>query len=169
MTGPAFKIRAARWDDAKRIALIHAQGIEERVATFETHHPSQASVEELIAAGGILIVAEREDEVVGFAKLGPYSDQAPYYSGVGELTFYVAHDARRQGIGAALVDGLAQEAERRGYWKLVGKVFASNEPSLRLLHEHGWREVGRHLRHGRLDGEWKDVILLERSLTPTDA
>ena len=59
---------------------------------------------------------------------------------------------------------LAEEAERRGYHKLVGKIFTSNEPSIALVRSCGWREVGVHRRHGRLDGEWKDVLVVERLL-----
>ena len=163
----SLRIRPADAGDAAAIARIHAQGIDERVATFETRHPTEASVAGLIASGAIVIVAERDAAVVGFAKLGSYSDPAPYYSGVGELTFYVDREARRAGIGTALVDGLEREADRRGYWKLVAKVFASNAASIELLVAAGWREVGLHRRHGTLDGEWRDVILLERLLAAT--
>ena len=161
------EVRPASPRDASAVARIHAQGIAERVATFETRPPSAADVEELIASGAPVIVAELDGAVVGFAKLGPYSDPSEYYAGVGELTLYVDRGARRRGVGAALLAGLAREAERRGYWKLVGKVFTSNRASLELLGAAGWREVGVHRRHGRLEGEWKDVTVMELSLSTT--
>ena len=37
-------------------------------------------------------------------------------------------------------------------------------PSIALVKSCGWREVGVHRRHGRLDGEWKDVLVVERLL-----
>ena len=110
------------------------------------------------------MVAERGGRVVGWASVAPYDEAHEYYAGVGEATLYVDPKARRGGTGRALLIALAEEAERRGYHKLVGKIFTSNEPSIALVKSCGWREVGVHRRHGRLDGEWKDVLVVERLL-----
>ena len=157
-------VRAASPADAEAIARIHAEGIEDRVATFETTPPPAGKIAALIQAGTLLLVAERDGGVIGFAKAGPYSDEAAYYSGIAEATVYVARSARGSGVGRALLESLAAAAEARGDYKLIGKVFASNEVSLRLFSALGWREVGVHVRHGRLDGEWKDVVVVERLL-----
>ena len=110
------------------------------------------------------MVAERGGRVVGWASVAPYDEAHEYYAGVGEATLYVDPKARRGGTGRALLIALAEEAERRGHHKLVGKIFTSNEPSIALVKSCGWREVGVHRRHGRLDGEWKDVLVVERLL-----
>ena len=110
------------------------------------------------------MVAEGGGRVVGWASVAPYDEAHEYYAGVGEATLYVDPSARRGGTGRALLTALADEAERRGYHKLVGKIFTSNEPSIALVKSCGWREVGVHRRHGRLDGEWKDVLVVERLL-----
>jgi phosphinothricin acetyltransferase len=110
------------------------------------------------------LVATLDGNVVAWASVLPYSDAAPYYRGVGEATMYVERGARRLGIGSLLLSRLAEEAERRGFYKLVGKIFTSNRPSIELVRRCGYREVGVHLRHGRLDGEWKDVLVVEALL-----
>jgi L-amino acid N-acyltransferase YncA len=158
------RVRAAVAPDAERIAQIWAEGIEERVATFETRPPETGEVRELIAADAPLLVADRAGELMGFAKLGRYDDPHDYYAGVGEATLYVAPQGRRQGVGRALLEALAGEAQSRGYHKLIGKIFTSNRPSLELVQACGWREVGVHHRHGRLDGRWKDVVVVEKLL-----
>jgi L-amino acid N-acyltransferase YncA len=160
-------LRPARAADAAALARILGEGIDDRIATFETRAPTPAEVEALIAGGALVLVAERDGVVVGFAKVGPYSDPAPYYAGVGEATVYVAREARGAGAGRLLLEGLAREAQARGYWKLIGKIFDANLASLELVHACGWREVGVHRRHGRLDGEWKDVVVVELSLGET--
>ena len=63
-----------------------------------------------------------------------------------------------------MLDALADAAEQRGAYKLVGKIFTSNQPSIELVRRCGFRGVGVHRRHGRLDGEWKDVLVVERLL-----
>lgn len=159
-----IEIRRARAEDATDLARIFNQGIGERVATFETRRQQPDRFVGVIESGALVLVAEREGRVVGWAWVGPYSDPADYYSGVGEATMYVERDSRRTGIGRRLIEALAEEAPGRGYHKLVGKVFTSNAPSIALLRACGWREVGVHERHGTLDGEWKDVLVVEKLL-----
>lgn len=158
-------VRAADAGDAEAIARIYNQGIGERVATFQTETQHAPEIASTIERGAVL-VAERDGNLIGWSGVSPYDDVHEYYSGVGEATLYVDREARRGGVGRALLAGLAAEAERRGYYKLVGKIFSSNQPSIALVRSCGWREVGVHRRHGRLDDEWKDVLVVELLLGP---
>jgi L-amino acid N-acyltransferase YncA len=157
-------VRSATPADAEPIVRIYGQGISERVATFQTRTPDADEIAAQIAGGALIVVAEAAGRVVGWAGVGPYDDAHDYYAGVGEATLYVEQEARHQGAGGALLGGLADQAARRGYHKLIGKIFTSNEPSIALVKSCGWREVGVHRRHGCLDGEWKDVLVVERLL-----
>jgi len=156
-----FTIRPATPADAAAMARIYNQGIAERVATFETREKSADELAALIESGALALVADRDGEVLAFVTVGPYDDASHYYAGIGEATMYVDPDSRRFGIGRALMEGVAAAAEERGYYKLIGKIFASNAASIALVTACGWREVGVHRRHGRLDGEWKDVVVVE--------
>ena len=100
-------------------------------------------------------------ELLGWAKVAAYSDPHDYYATIGEATLYVARRARRAGVGRALLVALAEAAERDGYHKLIGKLFTTNQASIGLLRRCGWRDVGVHVRHGRLEGEWRDVLVAE--------
>ncbi len=164
-----MRIRPARAEDAQAVALIYSEGIADRVATFQTRAPGPDEIAARIEGGELVVVAETPAGIAGWASVGPYDDAHEYYAGVGEATLYVARAARGAGIGRSLLNALAEEAERRGYYKLVGKIFASNEPSVALVRSCGWRQVGVHLRHGRLDREWKDVVLVERLLGEASA
>jgi L-amino acid N-acyltransferase YncA len=155
--------RPARTGDAAVIAAIHNQGIEDRVATFETEPRRPAGVAERIQAGELMLVAERHGEVLGFASVSPYSTRE-VYAGVGEASVYVERGARGGGVGAALVESMAEAAKARGLHKLVGRLFTDNEASVALFRRHGFNEVGVHRRHSRLDGAWRDVLLVERLL-----
>jgi phosphinothricin acetyltransferase len=158
-------IRSGRAEDAEAIAAIYSQGIEDRIATFETEPRTAADVEPWVDAmpAEPMIVAERDGEVIGWARLLTYSDRC-CYEGVSEYTIYVAREARGSGAGRALLEELLAIAEQRGTWKVLGLLFTSNEPSIALAHKLGFRDVGVYERHGRLDGEWRDVLLLERLL-----
>jgi phosphinothricin acetyltransferase len=154
-------VRAAEARDADAIAAIYNQGIEERQATFQTRPHSAEDFVERIEGERPFLVAEANGELAGWAAVLPYSDPAPYYAGVGEATMYVARTARRRGVGRRLLTELARAAESSGFYKLVGKIFTSNRPSIELITGLGYLEVGIHRRHGRLDGEWKDVLVVE--------
>jgi L-amino acid N-acyltransferase YncA len=156
-------LRAARPGDAEAVARIYNDGIEERIATFETEPRSADDVRRWLSAGERLpvLVADDGGRVLGWARIVAYSDRA-VYAGVGEVSVYVDRGARGRGIGRRLVEELERRAGELGYWKLTTKVFPENAASIALLRRSGWREVGLHLRHARLDGAWRDVVLLER-------
>lgn len=163
-------LREAESPDGQAIARIYNEGIEDRQATFQTHLHEPGDLEQKLAErDGRLLVAERDGEVIGWAGLARYDDPAEYYSGVAEVAVYVARDARGAGVGKALLTALADLAERDGRWKLTAKLFTTNEPSIALFRSCGWREVGVHHRHGQLEGEWKDVLVLELSLSSPSA
>jgi L-amino acid N-acyltransferase YncA len=154
-------LRSAEARDAAAIAAIYNEGIAERQATFQTRDHSADDFLERIASRRPFLVAESDGEVVAWAAVLPYSDPAPYYEGVGEATMYVARSARRLGIGSRLMRELSVAAERAGFYKLTGKIFTSNTPSIELIRSLAYREVGVHVRHGRLDDQWKDVLVVE--------
>jgi L-amino acid N-acyltransferase YncA len=160
-----LRVRTAEPPDAEAIAAIYNQGIEERLATFQTrmHDPGELELK-VEQRGGQLLVAEAEGEVVGWAGWSGYDDPAEHYAGVGECAVYVARDARRGGVAAELLAAIAEAAPKAGMHKLIAKIFTANEASIELFRRAGYGEVGVHRRHGRLEGEWRDVLVMERLL-----
>ena len=159
----AVLIRPGTHADLQAIAQIYNLGIAGRQATFETRERSAAEVADWLDVRGPLLVAERDGAVLGFARVSEYSPREAY-AGVGEYGIYLAQAARGQGVGARLLDALAEAAEAAGYHKLTAKLFTSNAASLALARRCGFRTVGTHRRHARLDGEWRDVVVVERLL-----
>ena len=156
-------IRLARPQDAAAMAEIYNQGIAGRLATYRPWPADETDVLPWLERRGPVLVAERDGEIVGWAKVDAYSDFEPY-ADIGEFAIYVADAAQGSGLGRQLLDALCAEAERDGRYKLVGKVFAHNASSLALCRACGFREVGVHLRHGTLDDIWRDVVVVERLL-----
>jgi L-amino acid N-acyltransferase YncA len=157
-------IRTASVDDAAAIAEIYNQGIQDRVATYETELRSaedQQAWLQAIADSYPAVVAQLDDEIIGWAGAGPYRDRE-CYRGIGEFSMYVRRDWRRRGVGDLLLAGLISEAERLGLWKLLSRIFPFNEASRALCRKHGFREVGVYEKHARLDGRWLDVVIVER-------
>ena len=157
-------IRAARPADAPAIVAIYNDGIAGRQATFETRPRTPAEIADWFERDLPFLVAEdRDGRVVGFARVTPYSDR-PFYAGVGEHGVYVDAGVRGEGHGRRLLEVLAAEAERRGLYKLTSRIFTTNAASRAVHRAAGFAEIGVQRRHGRLDGEWKDCVLVERLL-----
>jgi phosphinothricin acetyltransferase len=156
-------IRPADPGDAERVAAIYNEGIAERQATFETRPRSKAEVAGWTVGPLPLIVAEVGGRVVGFAKVGTYSERT-VYAGIGEHGVYVAGDARRHGVGRALLEAIAVAAEEAGLYKLTSRIFTTNAASIALHQAAGFTIVGVQRHHGRVEGAWRDCVLVEQLL-----
>lgn len=163
--GSPFRVRAAIPADAPAIARIYNQGIEDRIATFETRLRSPEEIGVWFDGVHPVVVVEEGGEVIAFAATFPYRSRE-CYAGVAEFSVYVAREARGRGAGRLAMGALIRAAEEAGFWKLVSRVFVENAASRRLLHSLGFREVGIYEKHARLDGRWRDVIIVERLIPP---
>ena len=145
------------WDD---VARIYAEGIETRLATFETDVPSWEAWDRAHLPEH-RFMAREDGRAAGWAALAPVSSR-PVYAGVAEVSVYVAAAARGRGVGTALLSALVSSSEAGGVWTLEAGILPENEASVRMHQRCGFRAVGRRERLGRMAGEWCDVLLLER-------
>jgi L-amino acid N-acyltransferase YncA len=162
----SLRVREARPDDLAAIRRIYNEGIEDRVATLDSDPKSDDEILEWFAAHGgrySVVVAERDDALVGWASLNPYSHRCAY-AGVADLSVYVARDARGSGVGTTLLSAIETSARQHEFHKIVLFALTGNEPGLRLYRKAGFREVGVFREQGRLDGRPVDVVAMERLL-----
>ena len=161
-----IKTRLATVDDAAAIAAIYNQGIEDRIATFETEPRTPDQIAKQLSEKGDrfpTVVAEQHGEVIAWASAGAYRSR-PAYAGVAEHSVYVARSARGKGAGRVALDALCRAYAERGFWKLVSRIFPENTASLALHERCGFRVVGVYERHGKLEGAWRDCVIVERLL-----
>lgn len=162
-----LQIRDATIEDAPAIARIYNQGIEDRVATLETQPRTPEERAEWLAAHGsrypVLVAADGSGAVLGWASLNRFNPR-PAYDHVVDFSVYVAREQRGRGIGDALLGALEERARGLGYHKLVLAAFPTNAPGMRLYERHGFGTVGVYHEQGQLDGQWVDVITMEKLL-----
>lgn len=154
------KLRPFNQADFKDVMTIYAQGIDTGIATFETQIPNWSTFDEKYIHE-CRIIAEVEDNVVGFAILAPVSKRE-VYKGVAEVSVYVDEDFHGQGIGENLLKQLISESEGEGFWTLQAGIFPENVASLKLHEKCGFRLVGVKEKIGQLNGKWYDNCFLER-------
>jgi phosphinothricin acetyltransferase len=159
------EIRPAIHADAPSIARIYNQGIRARQATFETRERTLADVLPWMAVADRypVLVAESAGDVIGWVSASAYRPRE-CYAGIAEFSVYVDERARGRRIGDALMAAFIPELERAGFWKVLSRIFPENTASLSLCERHGFTRVGTYRRHARLDGRWRDVVIVERLL-----
>jgi L-amino acid N-acyltransferase YncA len=154
------EIRPLLPEDWPSVRTIYREGIATGNATFETDAP-EWEVWDSKHLRDARLAAVLDGRVVGWAALAPVSDRC-VYSGVAELSIYVASAMRGKGVGKTLLDALVLESEAKGFWTLQTGVFPENKASLALHQKCGFRIVGRRERIGKMGSRWRDVIFLER-------
>ena len=158
-----YTLEKMNTSDWQQVSLIYGEGISTGHATFETAVPTWDKWDSSHLPGGRL-VARAGDVIAGWAALSLVSSRC-VYAGVAEVSIYVGAACRAQGIGRALLGALVALSEQSGIWTLQAGIFPENRSSLALHKKKGFREVGWRERLGKLNGVWRDVILLERRST----
>jgi phosphinothricin acetyltransferase len=110
-----------------------------------------------------VVVEDASATVVAFASSSPYRSR-DCYAGIAEFSVYVGRRRRGTGAGRVAMTALIEAAEAAGMWKLVSRIFPENVASLALMRRMGFRQVGTYERHGRLDGQWRDCVIVEKLL-----
>lgn len=143
-----------------KLVEIYSQGIATNIATFQNDLPIWKDWD-----NGHLnfcrISLYENDKMIGWTALSPVSSRC-VYSGVAEVSVYVATDARGKGVGQILLNELIKQSEANGIWTLQSGIFAENKPSIKLHENCGFRIVGYREKIGKKNGVWKDNILMER-------
>lgn len=150
-------LAAIHYDAVKRIYL---QGIATGNATFETTAPSWERWNNIHLLHSRLVAID-QDIVAGWAALTPVSGRC-VYEGVAEVSVYVDEQMRGRGVGKKLLQQLIQESEHNNIWTLQAGIFPENKASLKIHADAGFREAGYREKIGKLNGRWRDVMLLER-------
>ena len=163
-----YSIDKMKPEDWQQVFLIYLEGIATGHSTFEADAPDWEKWDSAHLQEPRL-VCRAKDGILGWVALTPVSSRCAY-SGVAELSLYVASKSQGQGIGSALLATMIDASEESGIWTLQGGIFPENTASLALVKKHGFREVGRRekvgkMTHGVLAGTWRDVILVERRST----
>jgi L-amino acid N-acyltransferase YncA len=166
MTEPNVSIRTAIREDAAAICNIYNEGIRGRGATFETRERTVDDVRKWFDEPRFpILVAVQGSAVVGWAAASSYRVRE-CYAGIAEYSIYVASSHHGQGIANRLMPAFLQALEQAGFWKVLSRLFPENAASRAVCARHGFREVGIYRRHARLDGVWRDVLIVERLLGP---
>jgi len=168
---PQLQIRQAIEDDAASMCEIFNEAVQDRLDTFDSDPRSVDDQRLMVTAAELdlkhpIIVADVRNWIAGWAALEPY-DCRIALDDMGEIFIYVRRTFRNYGVGRQLMRAIQEAAGKLGYRKLIGRILVANNDGLLLCRATGWREVGRHLAHARLNDGLHDVIVVEYQI-PTE-
>ncbi len=155
-----FSFEPLLFDHWPQVKAIYEEGIQTGDATFETSSPeweewNKSHVE------SCRLIAKYENEIAGWAALTALSGRC-VYAGVGEVSVYVAEKFRGKGIGKVLLNRLIESSEENNYWTLQAGIFPENIASVKIHESLGFKILGKRERIGKMNGRWRDTLLLER-------
>lgn len=155
-----MEIRILEASDWPSVKEIYEQGIATGNATFQTEAPSWQDWDKAHLES-CRFVLETDNQIVGWAALSPVSSRC-VYAGVAEVSVYVNPALSGKGYGSTLLGALIVESEKLGLWTLQSGIFPENTGSIKMHEKAGFREVGYREKIGKMNGIWRDTILLER-------
>ena len=164
-TRPQLQIRPVREDDAASMCEIFNEAVQDRLETFDSDPRAVDDQRLLIAAAEQdpkhpILVADVRNWIAGWVALAPY-DTRIALDDIGEVFIYVRRTFRDYGVGRQLMRAIQEAAGKLGYRKFIGRILLENRDGLLLCRATGWREVGRHSAHARLNDGLHDVMIVE--------
>lgn len=144
-----------------QVKAIYEEGIATGNATFQTAAPSWEEWDNSHVKNSRVVAVDEGDEVLGWAALTPVSGRC-VYAGVGEVSVYVSPKAQGKGLGKTLLKELITQSEQNGFWTLTAGIFPENKASLKIHQEAGFKVLGIREQIGKMNGVWRDTVLLER-------
>lgn len=159
-----FSIRKAKAPDLLAINNIYTESALHNTATFDTQAKTLAERKAWFEQHGDshpILVAEKDQEIVGWASLSLWSERAAY-GGTAEISLYIASNFHRQGIGKKLMTEILRAGQNAGLHTVLARITAGNEVSLKLHYDFGFSEVGVLKEVGKKFGKLLDVHLLQK-------
>ncbi len=153
-------IKKMKSENANEVLEIYAFGLKTRNATFETRVPTW-DVWNTSHLAHSRFVSIQDKNVVGWAALTNVSGRE-VYKGVCEVSIYIAEKALGKGLGTQLLNTLIKSSEENRVWTLFTSLFPENIASVKMHTSCGFRVIGTRERIARLDGKWRDTVIMER-------
>ena len=165
-------VRDSRDSDLPAITAIYRHHVLHGLASFEEEAPPLEEMAKrragYLTAGYPYIVAEAEGRVLGYAYVSAYRPRPAYRFSV-ENSIYIDQEARRGGIGSALLPVLIERCTALGYRQMIAVIGdIANLASIGLHAKFGFREIGTIRSVGFKHGRWVDSVLMQRELGEGD-
>ena len=157
-------VRKATPDDLTAITEIYNQAILRTTATFDTEPKSLEEQKVWFSSHDhkyLVLVAEEDGKVIGWASLSKWSDRCAY-SDTAEISLYVYEKNRGKGTGRKLLETIVLEGEKAGLHSIIARIAEGNQMSIHLHQSVGFEHIGIMKEVGRKFGRLLDIYLMQK-------
>ncbi len=166
-SSPTIVRRDAVASDLTAIVAIYNASIPGQLATADTEPVSVASRQDWFerhhSQTHPLWVLEQNDTILGWLGFQPFYGR-PAYRHTAELSLYIDPAHQGQGLGKGLLQGAMVGSPALGLKRLLGFIFAHNQPSLRLFQGCGFEPWGYLPQVAELSHQERDLVILGRKV-----
>ena len=159
-----IKIRRAVFSDLENILeiinheILHGTAIYDyEPRDFETQ---KAWFDDKNANDLPVLVAEFENDTIGFATYGSFRPKVAYQYTV-EHSVYVAEEFIGKGVGKLLLSELIKVAQQQKLHTMIGVIDSSNEGSIAFHKKHGFEVAGVIKESGYKFDRWLDSVFMQ--------
>lgn len=157
-----MRIRMAQETDLLALRAIYNYEVEHTTATFDLTPKSLEERRNWLEAHNkgnhLLIVAEEEGQVVGYASLSPYRLLEAYKETV-ELSVYVDRHYRGRGIAKQLLQEILSYARNsEEVHSVISVITSDNQVSIHLHEQFGFCYCGTMKEVGKKFGRMLDIV-----------
>ena len=163
-------VRIAGLPDAVHIAAIYTESVKARDSTMDLETVTSEAAADLIRnlrSRETVFVCEQDEKVLGWGIVKLYSKR-PGYGRACETSVYVYRDRTGVGIGSRIQTELLNYATEHGFHHVVTKIWADNHESISFHEKFGFTLVGIQQEIGYVDGENKDIAIMQYILSSGD-
>ncbi len=159
-----IKLRNASVEDLTSILSIVNHSILHTTAIYDyeprTMAQQQVWFDEKINLGCPIIVAQLNNDVIGFGTYGSFRVKIAYQFTV-EHSVYVAEDYIGKGVGKLLLAELISIAKSQNYHAMIGCIDAENKGSIAFHEKFGFKISGNLKQVGFKFDRWLDLVLMQ--------
>ncbi len=159
-----LSIKPATSEHIHRITEIYNEAIQNTTATFDTEIKTEENRLQWLKDHDEqhpVIVAEINNEIIGFASLTRWSDRTAY-DGTAEVSVYIDHNHRGKGVGKRMLEVITLEGEKAGLHNLISRITEGNLSSIHIHEQLGFEHIGVMREAGRKFGKYLDVHLMQK-------
>lgn len=131
----------------------HPRTLEQQIAIFE----------DKISKGFPIIVAEENNQIIGFGYYSEFRFREAYKFTV-EHSVYAAKNYIGKGIGKLLLTELIQLAKAQKMHTVIGVIDSENLNSISFHEKFGFEEVGYIKESGYKFDKWLDSVFMQKIL-----
>lgn len=102
------------------------------------------------------LVLEEDSNILGYIYIDQWRLRTAYRHSA-EVSVYIHHEVRKNGLGSKLFQGLIEELKKQELHSIISAIVLPNDPSIALHEKFGFKKVAHFVEVGYKFEKWLDL------------